>query len=41
MYVCMAQIEKLMEEGKLNDATYREVLSQQESEYEAELKVGR
>ncbi len=32
------QIERLIEEAKSNDNTYREVLDQQEGEYEAELK---
>ena len=34
----MVQIERLLEEGKFNDSTYREVLDQQENEYESELK---
>ena len=33
------QIEKLMEESKFNDSTYREVLDQQEGEYEKEIKT--
>jgi hypothetical protein len=32
------QIERLIEEAKSNDNTYREVLDQQEGEYESELK---
>lgn len=38
LLLTVAQIERLIEEAKSNDNTYREVLDQQEGEYESELK---